>query len=115
MSHPLAWKGLDFDTAEMDGEITALLSQIAPEGGSLRTLTITARVRAAHAAAGADANLLRVRRAEALGADLEDSTPQEQAMGQMATCLDWLAAAQHALFEAHEVLRGAQRAVGSIR
>lgn len=115
MIRPIAWTGLDFDTAEMDEEIVALLAQIAPEGGSLRTLSITARVRAAHAAAGQDANLLRVRRAESLGADLKDSTPEEQAMDQMATCLDWLAAAQHALLEAHEALRAAQRAAGSIR
>ena len=115
MSTPIPWGGLDFDTAEMDAEIRDLLGRLAPDGGSLRELSLTARVRAAHAAAGADANLMRVRRAESLGADLEDATPEERAMDQMATCLDWLAAAQHALFEAHEVLRRAQRAAGGVR
>ncbi len=115
MSTPITWGGLDFDTAEMDTEIRELLGQLAPEGGSLRELTITARVRDAHRAAGEDANLLRVRRAEALGADLEDATPEERAMDQMVACLYWLNAAQAALLEAHEVFRGAQRAAGGSR
>ena len=115
MITPITWGGLDFDTAEMDAEIRELLGRLAPESGSLRELKVTARVRDAHRAAYADASLMRVRRAEALGADLDDSTPEERAMDQMATCLDWLAAAQHALFEAHEVLRRAQRAAGGVR
>lgn len=115
LNAPITWGGLDFDTSEFDTEIRELLGQLAPEGGSLRELKVTARVRDAHRAAIEDANLLRVRRAEALGADPEDVTPEERAIDQMTTCLYWLHAAQSALLEAHEVFRGAQRAAGGSR
>lgn len=108
----LRWGGLDFDTSELDTEIRVLLASIAPDGGSLHGLSLTARVRDAHRAAIWDLSLIRSQRQAALGEDLEDETTQEQALSEAITLLDCLAAAQAQLFEAHESLRRAERLIG---
>ena len=105
----LAWAGLDFDTAEMDLELREALARVAPEGGELRQLAPTASVRDARDAARSDATLLRVQRADALGADLEDVTPRERAADQLTYALDHYERARVALLDAHEALRRAQR------
>ena len=112
---PLVWGGLDFDTAEMDAEIRALLGRVAPEGGHLRKLTLTARVRAAHRAAIWDLSEMKSARQTAQGCDLEDETPAEQALVEMITALDCLTAARAKLIEAHESFRRAECLFAGVR
>lgn len=113
MSRPLVtWGGLDFDTSEMDLELREALATVAPEGGALQALSLTARVRDARDAAQADAAGLRIARAEAQGCDLEDSTPTELAADVLVTALAHLAEAQAALFEANDYLSRARRLLG---
>lgn len=108
----VAWAGLDFDTAEMDGEIRETLAAVAPPGGALQGVSMGAQVRVARDAAQEDAVALRVARAEADGCDLEDSTPTELAADAMVACLAALTDAQAALLASHEALMRARRLLG---
>ncbi len=114
MSPPIRWGGLDFNTAELDVEILAVLARIAPEGGDVRALPLTARVKDAARAVDQDLSMMRSERQRAAGVDLEDETADEQAMAEMYACLLDLADAQAALFAAHERLMNARRRLGDL-
>lgn len=109
MSAALRWGGLDFDTSELDGELRAALNRAAPADGAVVALRTGATPKEAQAAARADAVSLRCRRADELGGDLEDNTPEDQALDALADACEALERARAALWEAHEDLRRAQR------
>lgn len=103
MSRPLlTWGGLDFDTAAMDTEIREALAALAPEGGALRALKVTATITEALAALDDDF--------DGRGATWSRATPE----GAMALCCDRLERARVQLEEAHEALRSAQRMLGLV-
>ena len=109
MSPALRWGGLDFDTAELDRELRAALNRAAPAAGAVAALRVTATPGEARAAIQADAVALRFHRSVELGADLEDSTPEELALDALGDACEALERARLALWEAHEDLRRAQR------
>lgn len=91
----VVWGGLDFDTAELDTELREALAAVAPDGGALRGLKVTARI------------------TDALSALDEDlGQYPEGASAYLGLCIEALGRAQAQLFIAHEALINARRALG---
>lgn len=108
---PILWGGLDFDTAELDTDVRGLLEKLIPADGDARQLRVSASVRAAHAAVEADLSLIKSRRREAAGCDMEDVTREELALQHLVGCLSWLSEAQERLSEAEAAYQRAKRAM----